>query len=347
MKIIHKYIAKNFLVTFFVVFLFTILLFVLSDFFSKLGVILKSSVPLKYVIEYYFYYIPFVVYFSLPFIYGLSSVISLGYLSFRNEIIVMRSSGLSIFRISLPVIILSFVVAFVMFVGKERVVNYGLDRASYIKKYVFQKKSNNSIWLKVGNYFIEAKGVVLNKRELIDVTCYKIDKGFSDIKIILKAKTGIFTKDKLVLNNVIRTTMPFKTKESIRHVSIATNKPFISLLSRSKFREPSLRELFSGYRFGKDKDYFLSLILSRFLYPFSCFILTLISLVFILRITPRKSGFIGNVFFGGVVFLIYIVSFEMIKTMGGYSMVNPWIAMFIFMLFWIAISLYNLMKLGI
>ncbi len=347
MKKLHRYITENFLFVFFTVLVFTTFLFILSDFFTKLGVILKSSVPLKYVFEYYLFYTPFVVYFSLPFIFGLSVVISLGYMSFRNEIIVMRSSGLSIFKIALPVFIIAFLVAFAMFLSKELFVNYGLDRASLIKQYYFKKEKNSTVWLKVGNFFISAKGVDVNKKVIYDVEAYKVDNEFSNFLKLLHSKKAEFLNDKLVFINGFWSSVPLGEKHRFKQFTIKSKKPFVSLISISKFKEPSLLALLGGLRSAKDKNYYLSMLLFRFFYPLSCVLLTLISLVFVLKITPRKSGFISNVFLSGVVFLSYIATFQIVITMGKYSMVEPIFSLVIFMLFWIAVSLYNLAKLGI
>jgi len=347
MKKIHKYIAKNFIVTFFIVILFTVFLFILSDFFSRLASILKSSAPLKYVIEYYVFYTPFVIYFSLPFIYGLSTVISLGYLSFRNEIIVMRSSGLSIFRISLPVFIFSILVALLMFWGKENFVNYGLDRANFIKSLYFEDQRFNSEWLQVGNVFIKAQNVNEKDKTLFGVEAVYVKKDFSGIEMILMCKKAAFKKKKIVFFNGYFKDFPFNKKHVFSKIEVKTNKPFVSLVSTSKLREPYLKDMLKKLRKGVDRDYYLSLVLFRFLYPLSCVILSLLALVFVLRITPRKSGFISNVFLSGVVFLSYIASFQVVISMGKYSMVDPVFSVLIFMLFWIAVSLYNLLKLGI
>ncbi len=347
MKKLHRYIAKNFLFVFFTVFVFTVFLFILSDFFAKLGVILKSSVPIRYVLEYYFFYTPFVVYFSLPFIFGLSVVISLGYMSFRNEIIVMRSSGLSIFKIAFPVFLISILIAIVMFLSKELFVNYGLDRASLIKQYYFKSEKNNSVWLKVGNFFISAKGVDVKKRLIYGVEAYKVDEKFSRFLKILESERAKFLKNRLVFENGYWSSVPVGRKHGFKQLVIKNRKPFASLISESKFKEPSLFTLFRDLKSAKDRNYYLSIILFRFLYPLSCILLTLISLVFVLRITPRKSGFISNVFLSGVVFLTFIATFQVVITMGKYSMVEPVFSIAIFMLFWMAVSLYNLVKLGI
>ncbi|WP_022670079.1 LptF/LptG family permease [Hippea alviniae] len=346
MKKIHKYITKNFLLVFLISLLFSSLLFILSDFFGSLSLILKNDVSLKYIAEYYIFFLPYVVYLSMPLIFGLSALISLGYLSMRNEIIVMRSSGLSIFKIAMPILLLSFLVGLIMFVGKEKLVNYGLQRSSFIRHYYFKNKKSIE-WIKVSDYFIKVGDINIQNRSAFDITAYKVKKDFSGVSEILKCSKLTIKRKSIKLHECLRIELPSMTENSIKSKKIDFKGDFYSLLSLSKFKEPSFSYLIKKLKQKKDMDYYLSMVTFRVVYPLSCFILTLLSFVFVLRITPRKSGFIRNVFVGGIVFLVYIGGFEMISSMGKYSMVNPIISIVVFVLFWVAFSLYNLLKLGI
>ena len=346
MKKIHKYITKNFLIVFLVSLIFSSLLFILSDFFSSLSLILENSVSSKYIVEYYLFFLPYVMYLSMPLIFGLSVVISLGYLSMKNEIIVMRSSGLSIFKIAYPIIILSLLTAFIMFVGKEKLVNYGLQRSSFIKHYYFKHKENVE-WIKISDYFLKVERINTKDKTARNITVYKVNKDFSGIGKILECKSLKMKKKRVILKECLNTEIPSMNKKRLNSVEIEFKGDFYSLFSLSKFKEPSFAYLLDKIKQARNKDYYISMVLFRIFYPFSCFILTLIAFVFVLRITPRKSGFIKNVFVSGITFLLYIGGLEMLNSMGKYSMINPIISILFFVLFWVAFSLYNLLKLGI
>ncbi|AEA33480.1 LptF/LptG family permease [Hippea maritima] len=348
MKKIHKYITIFFLKTFFISLAFFVLLFVLSDFFSNLSDIVGNGVSIKYIISYYVYYTPFIIYFSLPFIFALSSLVSLGYLSSKNEIIVMRSSGLSIFKIAKPVLFFSIIVAVLMFASKELIVNYGLEKASFVKHYYFKNKQFKLGWTKVGNMFIKVNGLNVTNNMAYNVTAYRVDKDFNRVEAIITAKRVKFKPKEIIFIDGCSFNMPnFSQGRCFKDFKIKTNKSFYSLFSSSKFKEPSIKSLVFSYKHSLDKDYYLSLIIHRFVYPFSCIILTLISFVFVLKTNPRRGGFVKNVFSSSLVFLVYIGSLELISSMGRYSMVDPNISIVIFILFWLSVSVYNLLKLGV
>ncbi|WP_025209610.1 LptF/LptG family permease [Hippea sp. KM1] len=348
MKKIHRYISVFFLKTFFISIAFFVLLFVLSDFFSNLSDIVGNDVPFRYIINYYLYYSPFVVYFSMPFIFALSSLVSLGYLSSKNEIIVMRSSGLSILRIAKPVLLFSLIVAVVMFFGKELVVNKGLEKASFIRHYYFKNKRFKRGWTKIGNFFVRVNKLSVRDRKAYDITAYRVDKDFKGVEVIVKAHEAVFKPKEVVLFDGCLYSMPnFSNPKCFKDFKIKTSKSFYSMFSSSKFKEPSFSELVYSLNHTLDKDYYTALIIHRIVYPLSCVILTLLSFVFILRTSPRRGGFIRNVFLGSIVFLVYVGSLELISSMGRYSMVDPILSVVIFILFWVSVSVYNLLKLGV
>ncbi|WP_035588278.1 LptF/LptG family permease [Hippea jasoniae] len=348
MKIIHRYIASNFLKTLAVAVLFSTLLFVISDFLSTLSVLIKGSVSIKKVLEYYYFYTPFLIYFTFPFVFGLSVLISLGLLSARNEIIVMRASGLSIFKIAKPVIYSAAIAVVVMFLLKEGFINYGLERASFIKHYYLKNKDYNGFYMKIGNFFIKAKSLDADKKTFIDVVAYKVEGDFSGINEVIKAKRVIIKKGRAVFEDGNKMLLKTKKTQSFNKIAIPFKGSFYQLVSLSKFKEPSIFYLFSHLYSSKGNfDFYLSKILFRIFYPFSVVILTLIALVFVLKTTPRRGGLVKNIFVGSVIFIVYIGTFELINSMGKYSIINPFWSLAIFILFWLVVSLYNLFKLGV
>jgi lipopolysaccharide export system permease protein len=99
------------------VFVFTFL-YVIIDILSNLELILKQQLPHSALIQYYLSYLPIMFVQVAPFSCLLATVYTFGRLNHENEIIAMRSSGLSIFGITKNVIIFGAMVSlFVFWVG--------------------------------------------------------------------------------------------------------------------------------------------------------------------------------------------------------------------------------------
>ena len=122
MKILDRYISRQFLN----VLLFTIVAFVaiflIVDLIENLDRFIDKRVPYPLVIEYYIYYLPNIFTLVLPVAMLLASLLSIGKFSRYNEITAMKSSGVSLYRIAFPLIIIGFVVSLGALVFNESIV---------------------------------------------------------------------------------------------------------------------------------------------------------------------------------------------------------------------------------
>lgn len=122
MRIIDRYIAKKF----FTVLMFTTLafiaIFIVVDLIEHLDKFLSSDAPTSYTFIYYLYYIPYIITLTLPVNMLLSSLFSLGSMAQYNELISCLSSGISLYRLVLPLLLIGLMVSIVAGVGAETLV---------------------------------------------------------------------------------------------------------------------------------------------------------------------------------------------------------------------------------
>ena len=346
MKRLHRYILYNFLSVFVFSLIFMVLLFYLSDFFGHLSSFLKNSVGVYVIAKYYFYYTPFILYYLSPLIFAISSLVTLGFMSMRNEIIVMRASGINIFEIAYPLLVLSFLFGILMFFSNEYVVAKSLDRAYFIKKFEFDKNSVSDIWMKKGNLFINAKSIGLKSKTAYGIKIYKVVN--NDIKEVISAKNMELKKSDVLVNDATIVNMKnpaVKEKKKSIYLKIKVRESdFVKSPQRSDY---TLKEVWNSMKKVKNRRFYASIFMSKLFYPLSTIILTLLSLVFVLKTTPRKSDFVKNVFLGAISFIIYVGIFELLVSMGKMSMIQPVLTIALFMLLWLVFSVYNLLKLGV
>ncbi len=346
MKKIHRYITYNFLIILFFSIVFSLMLFYISDFFSNISSILQNSVSVFSVIKYYFYYTPFIIYWSMPIIFALASLISLGFLSMKNEIIVMRSSGINIFRIASPVILLSLLFSVLMFVSGELVVDNYINKAFFIKHFEFSNKTNGNFWTKNGNFYINASRLNIKEKTAYGIKLYKIKNSISES---IYSDSMKMEKNDIILHNAsVSNIQNPSDKKFYKTLKLNLSLDMDHFIKSPEGANLSLGELFKNIKTHPENGYYYKSIISfKIFYPLSCFVLTLLSLVFVLKITPRKSGFIKNVFLGGVLFVVFVGFFEVINSMGKADMISPVLSIVVFMLFSIVVSMYNLFKMGI
>ena len=102
MRILDRYILKSIILIFFSCIFVFLFLYIVIDLLSNLDEILKHRATLMLLARYYLSYLPIMFVQVSPFACLLSSVYTFAKLNHNNEIIAMRSSGLSIFEIARP-----------------------------------------------------------------------------------------------------------------------------------------------------------------------------------------------------------------------------------------------------
>jgi len=109
------------------VFYFLILLFaftgvyVIFDFFQILGDIVRNQAPARVIVDYYRFLLPQVVYLMLPLSILVATLVNFGLLTKTNQVTAIKSAGVSLYRISVPVLTVAALLSVGMFVFEDSV----------------------------------------------------------------------------------------------------------------------------------------------------------------------------------------------------------------------------------
>src|SRR6185369_6179829 len=110
MKIIDRYVSRQVLTsaTFAVAVLSVVL--VLGNIFKKLlDVLVKDDAPLEFILSIMAYILPFSLTFTIPWGFLTAVLLAFGKMSAENELIALKSNGVSIARICAPVAFIAVV----------------------------------------------------------------------------------------------------------------------------------------------------------------------------------------------------------------------------------------------
>ncbi len=119
MRILDRYIVTEYLKTFFIIMISFLVLFVVIDVSDNLSRLIRHNATVKLVILYFIMRVPYVFVLSFPVVVLLSALFLMNNLSRHSETTAMRAAGLSIFRISIPLLAIAFILSlFIMFVGE-------------------------------------------------------------------------------------------------------------------------------------------------------------------------------------------------------------------------------------
>jgi lipopolysaccharide export system permease protein len=122
MRILDRYILNSMLRVFLGCILIFLMLYVIIDLFSHLDEILKQRVDLNLLFTYYLNFLPFIFVQIAPLACLLGCLYTLGILNRNNEVVAMRTAGLSIFQITKTIIIFSCLISILVFLVNDKFV---------------------------------------------------------------------------------------------------------------------------------------------------------------------------------------------------------------------------------
>ena len=109
--------------------------------FSNLDEIIKNQVSISIIIQYYLTFLPTIFLQTSPFACLISIIFILGKINYHNELIAMRSSGLSIFKITFPIILCGMIISLINFVISEKIISSSQKLSDRIKTQYIEKKN--------------------------------------------------------------------------------------------------------------------------------------------------------------------------------------------------------------
>ena len=148
MKILDRYIIKQFLLTALFGLVAFVAIFVVIDMMENLDDFIDKKASFDIILRYYLYFMPEIIKLVIPVAMLLSSLFTTGRLSNQNELTAVKSSGVSLYRMMSPLLSVAFVVSIltiffngwaVPFANKKK---FSLERL-YLDKHLESKTKYN------------------------------------------------------------------------------------------------------------------------------------------------------------------------------------------------------------
>ena len=204
MKIIDKYMIRGFLGPLIWCLLLFIVMAIIIDIFSFIDDIVKFKIPLTSIMAFYVYYTPTIFLQVVPMAVLLATIYLLSNLNKNNELTAMRSSGISLWRILTPMLIIGFLASMVVFVVNDRVIPVSSKVANYIRREEIESQKEkteqaakivrNVAIYGAGNKIIFARSYDTEKKALSDVIIHEQDAR-ENLTSKITAQTGVWTAE--------------------------------------------------------------------------------------------------------------------------------------------------------
>jgi lipopolysaccharide export system permease protein len=338
MRIVYKYLTKELLKCFCIVLTTVAGIYLTVDFFEKIDNFLDANLPLSKVLVFFGLRIPFVVAQVTPVGVLLAVLIVFGLMVKNNEMVALKSTGVSIFYVFKPALVMGLIFTALLFSLGEVLVPITMGGANEIWKNEVKKKSavttrKKNIWIKGNRTIAHITYFRPSDKTIFGVTLNCFDKSFRLIKRV-DAQKGVYRGGTWHLFNVVQQDlMKDDGSYKVSHrVESPVNLEFLPEdLNKAvkKCEEMSYGELSAYIRDVEEEGYDATSykvdLNAKIAFPFVCVIMTIMgsSLAFWRK---KKEGLAGSIFYGlGIAFLYWIL-YSFCLSLGYGGMLPPVIA---------------------
>lgn len=167
MRLLDLYIIRRFLQFFLFALLASAVIFITVDFTEFLDKFIDAKVSWSVVFRYYYLYVPYIIYLTLPVSVLLATLFAVGGFVYRNEMMAMQSAGYSLWRVLALHLIIVIPLSATALVFGETVV----PAANHERKEIYRgrvKKSSSLASTRQGRLYMQVGPSEFLKMELYD-----------------------------------------------------------------------------------------------------------------------------------------------------------------------------------
>ncbi len=352
MKILDRYILKNFLITYLFVAFVIVLIICMIDYTEKIDDFIEKKAPVSAVLfQYYLNLIPYWINYISPLMVFIATVFFTSRIAARTEIVAMLSSGISFGRIMVPYFIGATLIGGVMFL----LVGWVLPKANKIRNAFEQQYVKDEFYFDGRNVHIKVAPQVYAYLESYNVTTK------TGNKFTLETVDGNKLKKKLTADKIIW--QPDKNKWALKDYRIRTidslrenltyGTDLDTLINLRPKDFESDYNLFETFTLTELNDYidllksrgadglevYLIEKYTRFTQPFAILILTAIGVIVSARKSRRGVGL--QIALGFALAFIYILFYLLSKGVAESGNINTLLAV------WLPNIIFSFVGLGL
>jgi len=210
LKILDKYIIKEFLKFVGITFISLIILFLIVDFFEKIRMFLGNHATTAQMASYFIFTLPMIISYMLPPSILIATLLTYSSLSKHSEITAMKANGISLYRMSIPPLIFAVFVSIFSFFFNELITPASIQKTEHIiivdiqKQKTFGFFKQNEIWYRSDKAIYNFKMFDINSDILRGVTINYLNSDFT-LKMRLDAKEVEWKNSQWVFHNLLTT----------------------------------------------------------------------------------------------------------------------------------------------
>jgi lipopolysaccharide export system permease protein len=321
MSILNRYISLSWLRLFSLCLCSFLSIYLVLDMMDKIPRFIRAGASFTDILYFFLNKLPEMVGQTTSFSVLMGTLLTLGILSRNAEITAMRSCGISLFTISLPMLALGMAASFMLLVNTEFIVPKSYERMEYIERVKIKKQGVNAvfklnnIWFRTDTLILQAQAFDPQKKLLKGVTVWTLDDSLNPVNRI-DADRAEFKDDRWTLmqmevkdfskgagyRSTVVPSMEIAIKLKIDDLKVLDNNA--DNLSYAKLHEYAENLKRGGYQAFRH----LTMMHAKLSSPFAAFVMVILGIPFALRNSRSGGMAMGIGASVGIGFVYFVVN---------------------------------------
>ena len=323
--VLDRYIAKTVISGCALACVLMLSIFAFVDFIAQLDDVGKGDYGTLQVMIYVLLRLPQRLYELSPSIILLGGILSLGTLAANSELIVMRASGISTFRITRSVLQIGLLLTVLVALLGEFVVPSTTRTAKTFRAEAIEKKimvgGDNDVWAREGERYVNVKEILPNQ-ELRHVRIFELNEEHR-LRSTTYVEKARYENQQWILDNVKQSDISsagiVTTVEKQRVVKHLVKLELFSVLGLEA-KDMSAKELLTYTDYLADNnlnnnEYLLSFWIKIFT-PLTCLAMLMIAMPIVFSTTPRSGGSGQRIVIAVLIGIVYFVINRSVNYLG-------------------------------
>jgi lipopolysaccharide export system permease protein len=337
MKVLDRYVVAELIGPFLIGVVGFVLVLAVDLLFTMADLIINKGVPLWAMVKLLLYKLPAIMVLTFPVSTLFAVAMALGRLSKDNEIVALRTSGVSLFRISIPILIIGLLVSLASYFTNERLVPHANHVSANIIRQIIYKRplpevKQNVFFKDAHNRFYYAKRVNMKNKTMDNVMIYEVTS--DEFPRVIMADQAAFSGRiwnlaKGIVHNYDKEGF-LRYEATFNNMQLNVSEDLTSFSDQKSSQEMDSGELKNMIKVldkgGVNTHAMRTELLMKFSIPLTCFVFALIGIPFSLP-NPRSGRTWGMIVTIVFMFTFYVFA-SVFRSLGKGGILPPAAAAF-------------------
>ncbi len=354
MPILLKYILREYMKILTLCLGMLLLVYLAIDFFGKIGRLVQEDASFSMILLYFGLKIPKILFDVAPIGILIATLIALGILSRYNEIVAMKSNGISLLYVTSPILMTAFVLSLLLGAANLSFIPMTKQKSDYVRSVKIKKNEErsyygqNRLWLRDGRHtFINIDFADSIHRVLHKATIYKLRDDFTleetiEAKrieyengtwVMYEGRVRRFSTDGTMTENGFEKEPADLNRKPEEFKGLGVDTETMKFSELRKYINRLAKDGYDVARFRVD-------LYSKISLPFANFVMTLIAIPFGL-VETRSRGVARGVGISLLIGSCYWIIHSVALSMGHAGLIPPLLAASFASLLFLSIGVYR------